>query len=298
MVALKKCDFGILLNIFIIELFFLFLPADIVAQINPPVGIISSHEHGQRHPEDVKFQKKLNDFCFRDSPIAGKVPYQSWPTKYVLSIPGGRCWNSEGWSPAVITQDNLLLKDTSYEYGPQAVDHSVFSQSSLPSPMFIDATVAVIGTHGSWNYYHWMIDVLPKLGLLEEAEIKADFYYILCSGASFEKETLSLLGIEEKVFCAKNALHIQAQTLLAPTMLSMPETPLFINLCPPLWSLEFLRKKFLKEEVFPSKRIYISRERAPYWRKVVNEDEVYNFLLAYSFSLIHLEDLSVWCRFD
>lgn len=264
----------------------------------PPSKCVWGTQHALIHPEDVKYEKYVKPFTFLDYPLKGSS-YNvgsyifSWPMKYVFTIPEGRCCYTT--NPTVITQDNFVLSDASYEYGLLSPEFlSILSRPILQTPEFIDGTVAVLASHGSQNYYHWMIDVIPKLGLIEQANIKPDYFYFFSTGKSFEKETLSILGIDEtKIINAKKNKHIQAKTLIVPSMLSLPETQLFTNIASPLWSFEFLRKKFLNEEVsYQSLRIYVTREKAC-WRKVVNDVEVSNFLAGFGFIRVKLEEMSV-----
>ncbi len=62
------------------------------------------------------------------------------------------------------------------------------------------------------------------------------------------------------------------------------------------WTCDFLRKQFLQKTPFPMKekreRIYISRKSASL-RRVINEQDVIQFLEKFGFKSICLETLSV-----
>lgn len=259
----------------------------------PPIASITAEEHCAMHPEDLQLHRKIKPFPFIPNPVTNEVP-KPWPDARVLTLPQGRCYGVYG---IVFTQDNLLLADASYEFGPSSLPHSILSKRSLTSSQYYDADVAEIGALSCDNYYHWMIDVLPRIGLIEEAGLTPDFYHTTFPESSFRLETLSHLGIDlDKIIPAEKNLHIQAKTLIVPTIVSMPNClhkDDHMLLCAPLSNIEFLRRKFLLEEPkVTNKRLYISRKLADK-RRVLNEDKLMKMLQSYGFEFILLENLSV-----
>ncbi|MBS0654270.1 MAG: glycosyltransferase family 61 protein [Verrucomicrobia bacterium] len=258
----------------------------------PPKIAISAKEHAIRHPSDLKLERDNRPFPFNPNPVTKDVP-KPWPKSRVLAIPQGRCLGIDG---VAITQDNMLLMDASYQWHVEPHKHRLLGSPFLPPPVYYDAVVAEIGALATKNYYHWMIDVLPRIGLIEEAGIKPDFYHTVYPEEPFREETLAILGIgPERIIPAKEDLHIQAKTLIVPTIVSMPERTEKADfmLCAPMSSIQFLRKKFLLEAPKQTgRRIYISRKNAR-GRRVLNEEELVKMLEPYGFEFPLLENMSV-----
>ena len=92
-------------------------------------------------------------------------------------VPEGRFWlNKEQSASAVITADNQLLGDISPEFpvlSPGHPDmhpskHSVFSLGKLPPIRRIEGTVAILAGLLNNLYFHWMLDILPRIELLHQ----------------------------------------------------------------------------------------------------------------------------------
>ncbi|WP_157256135.1 glycosyltransferase family 61 protein [Bacillus timonensis] len=201
---------------------------------------------------------------------------------YIGEIPNGRVYGEQG---IVISQDNKLLWDVSFEWFKEPNEHSVFKLDFLPEPSYLDETVAALTHIDSNNYYHWMFEVLPRIQALKAMDIKIDRYIFNHSFLPYQLETLSKLGINfEDIIHAKEGAHIQAKKLV---VVSIPE---FAS----DWACEFLRDNLLpKNNWAPKKeyeRIYISRKGS---RSIVNEDEILEALKDYKFKTIRLEEFRV-----
>lgn len=213
------------------------------------------------------------------------------PAQFVASIPWGRVWGENG---SVITPDNKLLWDVSFEYHATPGTHPIFYQE-LPPVTYIAETLAVITFQVSFNYFHWMFDVLPRLGLLRKSNLEFDRIvfnrgkYFSKEFCEFQDESLRLLGISKDMLieCNKDT-HILAKRLLVSSKAGysahVPK-----NVCQYLRN-EFLGKVKIQKEG-KHKRIYISREDA-YHRKVLNEADVFSVLEKYGFKLVKLSTLS------
>ena len=229
------------------------------------------------------------------------------PKTFVAAIPNGRVWivpQQNYWlickAIAVITPDNYLLADVSRDYpgflpGCTKHDvkkHSVFSLESFPPLKLIEGSVAVLSGLSGNVYFHWMVDVLPRIELLRRsgrdlAEI--DWFLVNSCQHEFQRETLRILGIpEEKVLESDRLSHIQATELIVPSFAGYLGWPSG-------WAIEFLRREFFKE-ILPGssypKRIYISRSKARY-RRVLNEEDVVEVLERSGFVSILPESMSL-----
>ncbi|MEG4273771.1 MULTISPECIES: tetratricopeptide repeat protein [unclassified Microcoleus] len=234
------------------------------------------------------------------------IPVES-PKTFVAAIPNGRVWivpQENYWlickAIAVITPDNYLLADVSRDYpgflpGCEKHDvrkHSVFQLESFPGLKQIDGSVAVLSGLSGNVYFHWMVDVLPRIELLRHsgrdlAEI--DWFLVNSCQHQFQRESLRILGIpEEKVLESDRLPHIQATELIVPSFAGYLGWPSG-------WAMDFLRREFLKG-IIPSssypKRIYISRSKARY-RRVLNEEDAIEVLEKFGFVSIFPESMSL-----
>ncbi|MEG4035572.1 tetratricopeptide repeat protein [Microcoleus sp. w1-18aA5] len=234
------------------------------------------------------------------------IPVEA-PKTFVAAIPNGRVWivpQENYWlickAIAVITPDNYLLADVSRDYpgflpGCEKHDvrkHSVFQLESFPGLKQIDGSVAVLSGLSGNVYFHWMVDVLPRIELLRHsgrdlAEI--DWFLVNSCQHQFQRESLRILGIpEEKVLESDRLPHIQATELIVPSFAGYLGWPSG-------WAMDFLRREFLKgilpSSIYP-KRIYISRSKARY-RRVLNEEDVVEVLEKFGFVSILPESMSL-----
>ncbi|NER00342.1 MAG: glycosyltransferase family 61 protein, partial [Cyanothece sp. SIO2G6] len=242
--------------------------------------------------------------------IAADPPFAT----FVVTIPQGRCWvapqqNSGAMcdSIAVITSDRTLLQDVSRYYPwplPQCQqpqqDHHPFLkvEAMLPPVRYLEGRVAVVSGLSAHVYYHWMVDVLPRLALLRQAGWQwADLDAIVINSTqqSFQRQTLAVLGVPEaKIIESDRHPHLQAAELVVPSF------PGYLSWVPQA-TIEFLRSQFLPmatETTLPATfpafppYLYISRANASY-RHVVNEAELLQHLQPLGFVAIALETLTV-----
>lgn len=201
---------------------------------------------------------------------------------YVGVILNGRVWGKNG---AIIAPNDQLIWDVSLEWVQDRRKHSIFQQDQLPAiSQHLDVAVDV--THvGSRNYYHWMFEVLPRVHLWRQSGWKAAQFIIKYEPehAPFQVETLAHLGIsEDEIIRTDHLLHVQAEQLVVPSQPSFATK----------WGYDFLRTAFLpeKQAISPCKRIYISRKKR---RRILNENELMDFLACYGFVKVELETMTV-----
>ncbi|KKK39870.1 hypothetical protein WQ57_00860 [Mesobacillus campisalis] len=235
------------------------------------------------HKLDLKLPKGITN-----------IPHQSFNTEYygqfskafVALIPEGRIWGNNG---SVISTNNKLLWDVSMEWnGEIPSKHSIFMEKKLPGIDYLDETVAVVSFIGCPGFYHWMLDLLPRIHLLNQSGYKIDKYVVNRMTSPVHVESLLALGIpKEKIIETHENLHLKAKNVIVT---SIPHRNGY-----PKWAADFLHK-----ELFPSnksgnapnksyERVYISREDAQF-RNVINETEVLELLSKYKFKKITLSN--------
>ncbi|RYX82912.1 glycosyltransferase family 61 protein, partial [bacterium] len=199
----------------------------------------------------------------------------------------GKVWGNDG---IVITSNNVLFSDVSREFHDQSKNLSIFRYRKIVKPIKKDATVAVLSASGAKIYYHWMMDVIPRINLLIKSGHfdSIDFFITNYTGLSFQKELLKRLNINVDKIIASNDFenfHLQATTLIVPSLV----TP---NDAPSKEACSFLRQLFEDDlrTNKPEKCIYIQRKSG---RKVTNEQELINYLQQKGFEILQAESLTV-----
>lgn len=276
--------------------------------IGPPKGLISNTKdwvaqyNADKKRAQAKFIKVSEGQDIRRQPPQSIYP-EIHPVfneaeirvkdNFVAVIPNGRVWGSNG---AIITPDDKLLEDVSAEYDHERYirgKHSIFTQMKLPRLQTEEATVAVLTTLSVEYYSHWLLDILPRVELLNQAGYPVDSidkFYLLEPKLSYHTETLNKLGISaSKIIDSKSISHFQAHRLLVP---SLPTG----TFRPTKWICEFLRREFLPSasNIASSapQRIYISRAKTQH-RRVLNEDKVIDFLRLFGFSVVLAETMTI-----
>ncbi|MEN9343462.1 MAG: hypothetical protein RLZZ453_249 [Chlamydiota bacterium] len=207
------------------------------------------------------------------------------PETFILTIPQGRVYSTNG----IVLFNDCLIKELLWRWS--FLRTTRLDLNDLPKPEYIEKRVVVVAQEGSSNYYHWMVEVLPKLAMLEESNISYDLLYV-STLLPFMSQTLSLFGInQEKIVEAWPNTYIEAEELIIP---SAPALSCYT----PKWIVEYLRNKLIPQadRIFSkqlfSKKVFVSRKKASY-RRILNEDEVFGMLEPLGFVRYHLEDLTV-----
>lgn len=279
--------------------------------VNPPIGVyVSTRDWAAKAELDksnyIKLSSRHPNYLAQPGTPDGSATFNSQETQFespetfVAIIPDGRVWfgRNDDNAFAIITPDNFILADISSTYRLTTTrKHPLFSAADLPSVRNLDETVAVVPGKMGYNYFHWMIDILPSLGLLHCSGIDlAGIEKIFINGywdLPFQRETLKALGIPQPKVIDSNKYrdkypHIKANRLVVPS----PNQTVRAT----QWSCEFLRKLFLAkntlERLDKKERLYISRKKVR--RQVINESQVILFLERFGFKSVTLESLSVY----
>jgi hypothetical protein len=89
------------------------------------------------------------------------------PRLAVAELPGGRVL---GRSRALITGRGDLVWELSHYFGTtHPRQHPVFTNPFPGQPRDVEGRLGLLASRGDVNYYHFLIDVLPRLGVLEQA---------------------------------------------------------------------------------------------------------------------------------
>jgi capsular polysaccharide biosynthesis protein len=211
-------------------------------------------------------------------------------SKFIARLNRARVWGING---AVIGEGDYFISDVSREFNKGLnIEHSVYYTIKQVKSKLLKGTVAVIGTAGANIYYHWMLDVLPRLSLIAKSTSlkEVDYFITEFAGLPFQKETLNRMGIPDNKIIASNdnwKFHIKADTLLVPSLAGPLDQPTFFQ-------VDFL-KSFYKDCLSTqpaTRKIYISRKKNCS-REIVNEEELLTYLSGSNFEVIYCEEMKV-----
>ena len=213
------------------------------------------------------------------------------PPAFVVELINGRVYADNFNSVAIIAGDGKLVGDVSFQYDGRRwdltppADNNIFRQRYFRAPQELPGTVCSLlsgGGAASGNYYHWLVDSLPRLHLVQEAGLldAVDYFLVYDRSKQFVLDTMARLGVgPERLVDLTTNPHVQARCLLAtsPVRGNLTHTP--------GWATDFLRRVLLPAPAVArtfSPYVYISRRDAP-GRHILNEDALEALLHEYGF---------------
>ena len=195
-----------------------------------------------------------------------------------------------GPTVSVVDESGKLLADVSVEWGKKAEDNWSFRRLSLPKPQAVTGRTLVLASTGGDTYFHWMTDVLPRVGLARRAGYDpASFDWVLVNGLihPFQQESLHQLGIPANrclAFHKKELLYEMEEAVLP----SLPGVP---GVVPPE-SVDFLRNAFPAGKTPRGRKIFIGRGEAKH-RPLIIEKEIWAQLQKRGYDSVDCGKLSV-----
>lgn len=230
----------------------------------------------------------------------------------IYTINKGRVFSDTVNDTAYISK-NILIKDPSYQFrlnqkyqvfNDHIKKNIVLKYGTPKIKKKIKKTVVSLLSGGAAksNYWHWMFDTLPRIGILEKGKVlQKDFFYLAPSlKMKYQLETLLALGFQKKYLLdGEKNKHLQAKKIIAtdhPIIFKNNPSISINNI--PLWVINWLRKKYLNQikikNFISYKKIYIERRGGINFhnRKIINNEDVKRIILDEGFKIIILESLS------
>jgi capsular polysaccharide biosynthesis protein len=211
-------------------------------------------------------------------------------SSFTAKLNSSRVWGRNG---TVIGSGDYFIRDVSREFNKGLnIEHSIYYTVKQVKSKLFKGNIAVIGTAGANIYYHWMLDILPRLALISKIIPldSVDYFITEFTQLPFQTETLDKVGIPVHKIIPSNEnwnFHIKAETLLVPSLvgpLDQPD-PFQVNF------LKTLFKDCISSKP-PFRRLYISRKKVGR-REIVNEDELIDCLSKLNFQIIYCEEMKV-----
>ena len=255
----------------------------------------------------VKIKSKINENNFLNEKIIKFKNDKNKSKYFICNSHNSRLYTDRIQDTAVI-HDNLLITKSSFQLRNNNFDKNIKKNIVLRigTPRIqkkLSGTVVSLltGGGGNNNYFHWLFDVLPKIGIIEKCYDLEKINYFLCPNLNkWQRETLSLLGIKSsKCLSSVKFRHIKANNIITTSHPWLKSKNIIFDIENlPLWISKWLINKFLKvksNKNFP-KKIYIDRSDSESnlknFRYIVNENEVIKFLKTKGFKSVRLTDLS------
>ena len=258
-----------------------------------------------------KIEKSID--CSQDKRIKVKIVNIDKDLSYrVYNISNGRLYTDRIHDTAVLL-DNKIIEEPSFQLryeGPlihnsNIKDNIVFKKGTPRKLRNLNGSVLSLLTGGAGNesYYHWLSDVLPRLGLCDRTVSlsEIDFFLLPDDVKKFQNETLDCLNIpKNKRLSSEKFRHIKAKKLIVtdhPVVTSVRGIKDNHNI--PVWIILWLRNVFLNKNTAINKKhknkIYIDRSETTNnfqpSRFISNEDEIKKYLLKNNFILAKLHEM-------
>ena len=210
---------------------------------------------------------------------------------YVVRLTSGRV---VGEYAAIVTHENLLLQDLSpYFSVRKASQHPIFRRAWLPRPERRQGRVGVVHTRKADNYYHFMIDIVPRIELLSKAGLLSQLDAVLAASTMpYQREILSVTGVPlDRLISPSRHTHLIGEELIVPCV---PTDGKRI----PSWACRAIADLFPeldgpRSQSQARRRIYISRGDRKRTRCVANEPELEPVLVRWGIEPVSLDSMGV-----
>lgn len=185
-----------------------------------------------------------------------------------------------------VTRENVVVGGLQSIFAdPEAVNHYALRRRRWRLPRHRRGTALLLGVSNGDNYYHWMLDALPRWHLAQAAGLgDYDFVLLPAKPARFQEETLDRLKVpaRRRLRCSKNMVH-QFERLVVPAM------PFPVEEVTP-WACAWVRSLFPEPGTGPEK-LYLARGAGR--RRLVNEAELEQALAARGFVIVQAGQMTV-----
>jgi hypothetical protein len=203
----------------------------------------------------------------------------------VYLLRNGKYRNTTGhFELAVLDASGQLLSELSPDaIGPHL--HRIYGQISLRKEQRIRGRAVVLTTPGArGNYFHWCLELLPKVHLLCSCDLfqpEKDIFLVNHDEARYQIQTLALLGFRaQNVVRTYPGIKITADELIVPSHSSRHEAV-------PRWAIRFLRESFLHQSspAGDQTKLFLDRGSAQR-RPIVNQAEVRGYLSGRGYAIV------------
>jgi len=203
----------------------------------------------------------------------------------VWEFKGGRVLFDYG---VIATRERHLVGWLSPDLGGNLNNHPALRKLMLPPEVVMDAVIGVASSHAHQVYYHWMFDVLPRVGVLQAMGFRSS-QIVVNTGLAYQRESLQHLGLDvDALINPPVNFHARVSKLVVPDFLAPIGTPSDA-------AVSFLRNRFLPpteplEKEF--EKIFVGRQGAAH-RRLINEQQLFSELERHGFSRVNPGEMLV-----
>lgn len=252
--------------------------------------------------DEVNFSEE-ELICISEPHVSEKIPDEikqragnfNLPQPYLFEVADAKLL---GRYATGFTSNGDLITETAVPrfYGlEQSVSIRTLAQSTLPSlwlPNF-DAAFSLVNPWVN-NYFHWLIDCLPRLEGIEYYQEKKGYklrIIIPPVPTSWQKDSLKMLGYPPENCICWNGTGVKVNRLIVPSFRRHSLSELSPAAC--RWLRERIISSLPPEHSRTSfsPKVIISRRKAT-GRRVLNEEELMKYLTPLGFVSYVLEELS------
>jgi capsular polysaccharide biosynthesis protein len=203
------------------------------------------------------------------------------PAMFRARLPGARIAGTE---PLVLTADRRALLESTFDR--EQLDANAVMHQRLYPPVRLEGPHVCLLSQWSTNFFHWMLDTLPRLALLEP-EVVADLPLIVPDAPGpVVLDSLARAGVSRDRLVYFDGTHYEVDELHFPSLVGRTGHL-------PGWAATWLRETLVgARPAGGRRRLYVSRSDTT-WRRVTNEDEVARALEARGFETILPGELSL-----
>ena len=245
--------------------------------------------------------------CEKDDRIKVKTISEQESLKYkIYKIPNSRLYTDRIQDAAVIIDNKIVegpsfqfryIKDTNFIINSKSKNNIVFKKGTPRKLKNLKGTVLSLltGGAGNTNYWHWLFDVLPRVGLFSKVYNlnEVDYFLVPDLIKRFQYETLNSLKIPtNKILSSEKYRHIKVEELIVtdhPVVTTGNATNDILNI--PVWITKWLQEKFIIKDKKIKNKIYIDRADDKL-RSINNEEEIKKYLSSKNFVIIKPHEIS------
>jgi hypothetical protein len=201
------------------------------------------------------------------------------PGTFLAGLPAARVW---GPNFVVLSRDRRILFDSLLQRRDLLEASGLLERLRWPRARQWHGTACLLAQDSPHAYYHWLLEMLPKLALIEQFPELAGVPLLVPERlSSFQRDSLRLAGVvPERLLgfdggCAEFE-QLYVPSLPAPTGWPAPH------------AVQWLRDRFLAHGAVSrrvGRRLFLSRRDA-LQRRVLNEDELVAWLQQQGFEVL------------
>lgn len=214
----------------------------------------------------------------------GTLKYQAGnrfeiPEVFVASVNRARLYSSDF---LVLSSNNQVFFESALSRQDYLEENGFLDRVFKPPLKRLAGEHSILANRSTKAYYHWLIEVLPKLSVLEQVPELSNTPLILPRQLQqFHRDSLKLAGIDQSRIVAIEPGFWQVDRLY------FPELPAPTG-HPSPHAIQWLRTRFLNNEnmqASSARRIYLTRRDA-IQRRLLNEEIIIGHLKTLGFEII------------